>query len=123
MQGRRITFGGLIAAMLIVMGLTALADTPQEQNQTQDVVSLWKAQYEEYLKDPEKFKSKLGEQTVPTDAVAVPNALVHGAPPSPPGENNNSGVSWSEAIPLEVYTVYNEFLGASEGSSEFTLHL
>ncbi|MFQ5606612.1 MAG: MopE-related protein, partial [Candidatus Zixiibacteriota bacterium] len=39
------------------------------------------------------------------------NALVHGVPPAPPGENNNSSVSWSEATPAEVYAVYNEFPG------------
>ncbi len=99
-----------IVGLFLTMGLvsvTLLADTSQKKALSVDeLMTIWN-----------KAASKAKSQPLPKDrdyastsAVAAgPNALVHGAPPSPPGENNNSSVSWSEVTPSEVYAVYTEF--------------
>ncbi len=75
-----------------------------------ELVALWKQRAAE--SQAEKVDPIVqGDTQNQSITAAGPNALVHGAPPSPAGENNNSSVSWSETIAGEVYTTFNELAG------------
>ena len=109
---------GVVSGVLlccIALGIGAVAD-----NQTKKPLSLdqLKAIWKSGVPEKQDALSPQGGNDASVSAVAAgPNALVHGAPPSPPGENNNSSVSWSEATPGEVYAAYNEFTGPGLGPS------
>ncbi len=108
----RFALWGLFLAMVLTMVLVSvslMADTKQKKALSADELrALWSQRANDAKKQPAHEKKEYASTAV---ALAGPNALVHGAPPSPPGENNNSSVSWSEVAPGEVYAVYNEFMG------------
>lgn len=96
--------------LVLVSGVALLAETDlQKRLSVEETMATWQERANN--ETPEERVSPWSKDQNAQPLSAGPNALVHGAPPSPPGENNNSSVAWDERFPGEVYTIYNEYPG------------
>lgn len=102
----------LLAVIAVAMlGTLGIDESNQSERATDQVTAAWQARYEQFAKTgvvPD------GKQIEPSSGQAspalLPNFDIFPAPPV--GENHNPGIAWSDATFGEMYSVYNEYMGA-----------
>lgn len=115
MSARKILLLTAATAVGLISAVSLLAEDQPKQSWTVDELKqMWQTNYNKSQSGEELIKPEMNpgnDQSGLSASMSGPNAFVHGAPPSPAGENNNSSVAWSRTTAGEVYTVFNEYSG------------